>query len=155
MFGDIAEFIKKSSPSSSDQPTQQYQYQSADGKIQSNSADGAFAELTRADWDNFVEDDKPYIMDYANEITDDSYVTKAVNQAKTGVEQGYSLAAANNQNRISGMGIAQSDAQKANAERQLAIAKGASLADAQNSARDSALDRQMNLISGTNFGTGG
>lgn len=154
----IRGFVKLDQASMGDIPTPepQYTYQSEDGKIATNSADQAYADITRANWDDFEQNDLPYLMETAQMFTDDSYIDKAVNQAKEGINQGFSLADANNSNRLAGMGVEQSADQQRISDRRMAIAKNASLADAMNSARDSAKDRQLSLISGTNFsGVGG
>lgn len=126
-------------------------YQSEDGAISGNSAEEVNADLIRADWNNFKENDMPYILDYANDITSDKYVDNAVNQARTDVTKGYSLADAALQSRQKGLGVQLSSAQRNDQGKDMRRARGASLVDAENSARTAAEDRQNAAIAGASL----
>lgn len=126
-------------------------YQSEDGKISTNSAEDALAQLIRADWENFKEDDLPYIMDYAKDITDDTYVDRAVGQAKRNANLGANSVYAGQKARANGMGVSLSSAQKNDRYKDFKRAKAVSLAGAASDARDSAIDRRNKLIAGSNI----
>jgi hypothetical protein len=126
-------------------------YESEDGKISTNSAEDALAQLIRADWDTFKEDDLEYIMDYAKDITDDTYVDRAVGQAKRNVNLGSNSVYAGQKARANGMGVSLSSAQKNDRYKDFKRAKAVSLAGAASDARDSAIDRRNKLIAGSNI----
>ena len=133
---------RNKSPSNDDEK----RYQSEDGKISTNSAEDALAQLIRADWDNFKEEDLPYIMDYAKDITNDTYVDRAVGQAKRNANLGANSAYAGQKKRASGMGVDLSSAQINDRHKDFKRAKAVSLAGAASDARDSAIDRRNKLI---------
>lgn len=126
-------------------------YQSEDGKISTNSAEDALAQLIRADWDNFKEEDLPYIMDYAKDITNDTYVDRAVGQAKRNANLGANSVYAGQKARANGMGVSLSSAQTNDRRKDFKRAKAVSLAGAASDARDSAIDRRNKLIAGSNI----
>ena len=126
-------------------------YQSKDEKISTNSADDALAQLIRAEWDTFKEDDLEYIMDYAKDITNETYVDRAVGQAKRNANLGANSVYAGQKARANGMGVSLSSAQKNDRYKDFKRAKAVSLAGAASDARDSAIDRRNKLIAGSNI----
>jgi hypothetical protein len=127
-------------------------YQSEDGKISTNSADQASADLIRADWDNFVANDMEYILNYSDEVRSDKYTQNAVDQAESGIKSGFQTSSAAENARRSGLGLKDTTAQRADRNKDNRREMAASLVDASNSARDSATDRQNALLAGTRLG---
>lgn len=124
-----------------------------DGKI-GNSLDGKSfdeinAEITRRKWDQFEKNDKPYILNYADEITSGKYVDRAVDQAVQGVNQGFAQAENTQSMRDSSMGIGLSSAQVSDRRSDMARNKTASLIDVENNARTAATDRENALLAGS------
>ena len=116
------------------------------------SADALYADVTRADWDNFAENDVPYIMQFANDITSGQTVTDAVDQAADNIDRGFGLAEASMQRRDEGLGLALTDAQKANRESDLKRSAALAKVDAMNNAKTAGKDREMAQLSGSYAG---
>lgn len=121
------------------------------GNMQGKSFDDVNAEITRSQWNEFDKNDKPYILNYADEITSGKYTDRAVSQARDGVNQGFALTDATQQMRDSGMGVGLSAAQTADRTSDMARSKTASLIDAENNARLAATDRDNALLAGSHM----
>ncbi|MFL0806738.1 MAG: hypothetical protein K6L60_05575 [Oceanobacter sp.] len=117
-----------------------------------SSADGLNAAVLRTDWENFSENDVPYIMQFAEDITSGRTVTNAVDQAADNIDRGFGLAEASMQRRDEGFGLALTDAQKANRESDLKRSAALAKVDAMNNARTAGKDREMAQLSGSYTG---
>jgi hypothetical protein len=125
-----------------------------DGVLIGNSLDGKSfddvnAEIKRRDWNEFAANDRPYILNYADEITSGKHLGRAVDQARTGVEQGFNQAQSAQEMRDKGMGVGLSDAQKSDRVSDVSRNKTAALIDAENNARLAGTDRENALIAGS------
>ncbi|MBM96027.1 MAG: hypothetical protein CMI09_09310 [Oceanospirillaceae bacterium] len=116
------------------------------------SADSLNAAVLRADWDKFAADDVPYIMQFAEDITSGQTVTNAVDQAADNIDRGFGLAEASMQRRDEGLGLALTDAQKANRESDLKRSAALAKVDAMNNAKTAGKDREMAQLSGSYTG---
>lgn len=119
--------------------------------LKGKSFDKINAEITRRKWDQFEKDDKPYILNYADEITSGKYVDRAVDQAVQGVNQGFAQAENTQSMRDSSMGIGLSSAQVSDRRSDMARNKTASLIDVENNARTAATDRENALLAGSHM----
>lgn len=119
--------------------------------LDDGDSDGAYAAIQRHQWNNFEENDKPYILNYANEITGDKYIDRAVDQAADGMSNGFAIEANNQERRNESLGLSMSNRVQANNESDTKRANAAALVDAQNSAQTAAVDRQSALIAGTSM----
>lgn len=115
------------------------------------SADDINAEIKRRNWEQFEKNDMPYIFDYANEITSGKHFDRAIDQARTSVNRGFSLAEAGQQRRDTGFGVSLSDAAKADRAGDMQRNKTAALIDAENNARLAAKDRENALLAGSHM----
>lgn len=115
------------------------------------SFDSINAEIKRRDWDNFEKEDKPYILNYADEITSGKYLDRAINQARDGVEQGFNQAESSQKMRDQGLGVGLSQAQISDRGSDLKRGKTASLIDAENNARIAGTDRENALLAGSHM----
>lgn len=118
----------------------------------SGDANDLYAEITRAQWNDFVENDIPYLKDYAAEITSGQTITDAVNDAASANTAGYAAARGSLGRQQAGLGLSLSSAESKNQSADLQRAEGLSAVDAVNSARTAAKDRQSALLSGSYTG---
>lgn len=131
-----------------------------EGALLGNSMDGKSfdevnAEIQRRDWDNFDKNDKPYILNYADEITSGKYLDRSIEQARQGVEQGFNQAESAQNMRDKDLGVGLSSAQIEDRRTDLARGKTAALIDAENNARLAGTDRDNALLAGSHMPTGG
>lgn len=126
----------------------------ADGVLISNTGrkfDDINAEIRRRDWNQFEQNDMPYMLNYADAITSGVHQQRAVDQAVNGVNKGFELAAQNQQMRDAGLGVGLSDAMKADRASDIQRNKTASLVDAENNARLAGKDRENALLAGSHM----
>jgi hypothetical protein len=127
-----------------------------DGVLLENSFDGKSfddvnAEIKRRDWNEFAANDRPYILNYADEITSGKHLGRAIDQSRTGVEQGFKQAQQTRVMRDKGMGVGLSDAQKSDRASDVGRSKTAALIDAENNARLAGTDRENALLAGSHM----
>jgi hypothetical protein len=127
-----------------------------DGVLLGNSLDGKSfddvnAEIKRRDWNEFAANDRPYILNYADEITSGKHLDRAISQARTGVEQGFNQAQETQTMRDKGMGVGLSDAQQSDRVSDVGRSKTAALIDAENNARLAGTDRENALLAGSHM----
>ena len=113
------------------------------------SYDEVNAAITRKQWDDFEQDDMPYILEYADSITSGKYTDRAIQQARDGINKGFESANKTQQMRDSGMGVNLTEAQRADREKDMGRKKTAALVDAENAARLAATDRENAALSGS------
>jgi hypothetical protein len=118
----------------------------------SGDANDLYAEITRAQWNDFQENDIPYLKAYADEITSGQTITDAVTDASKANTAGYASARESLGRQQSGLGLALSSRESANQKADLQRSEGLSAVDAVNSARTAAKDRQSALLSGSYTG---
>jgi hypothetical protein len=127
-----------------------------DGVLLGNSLDGKSfddvnAEIKRRDWNEFAANDRPYILNYADEITSGKHLGRAIDQSRKGVEQGFKQAQQTQVMRDKGMGVGLSDAQKSDRASDVGRGKTAALIDAENNARLAGTDRENALLAGSHM----
>lgn len=117
-----------------------------------SSADDLYAAITRAQWDSFAENDVPYIMNYAEQLTSGENVTNAVSDAQSTMASGFASARAGQSAQLEGMGAGLSDAQAANQKADMDRTETLSTVAAMNDAKTAAEDRDLSLLSGSYTG---
>ena len=127
-----------------------------DGVLIGNSLDGKSfddvnADIKRREWNEFAANDRPYILNYADEITSGKHLERAIDQARTGVEQGFNQAQTSQEMRDKGMGVGLSDAQQTDRASDVSRSKTAALIDAENNARLAGTDRENALLAGSHM----
>ncbi len=114
-----------------------------------HDADGLLADIHRREWEQFEENDMPYIFDFADQIVGGEFNERAVNQAEAGINNAFNRSEATNMRRTQGLGLELSQRQMKDRNRDQHNARQASLVDAMNSADVAATDRQTAIIAGT------
>lgn len=112
------------------------------------------ADIRRRDWNQFEQNDMPYILNYGDAITSGVHQQRAVDQAVGGVNKGFEIAAHNQQMRDTGLGVGLSDTMKADRANDIQRNKTASLVDAENNARLAGKDRENALLAGSHMPRG-
>jgi hypothetical protein len=133
-----------------------HQSLSDQGSLIGNSMDGKSyddinAEIQRRDWDEFEENDKPYILNYADEITSGKYLERSISQATENVNDGFKQAKSSQDMRNKGLGLELSQAQIKDRSSDFSRGKTASLIDAENNARLAGTDRENALLAGSHM----
>lgn len=118
----------------------------------SGDANDLYAEITRQQWDDFAENDIPYIKDYAAEITSDQLIDDAVSTASSTAAAGFKLSSDSLARKQQSLGLSLTSAQIQNQSADLNRAKAATTVSAMNDARLSATDRKNALMSGSYTG---
>lgn len=125
------------------------------GTMNGKKYDDINAEIQRRQWDEFEKNDKPYILNYADDITSGKYTENAINQARTGINTAYQQAEQSQDFRDRSLGVGLSSAQQVDRKADTARSKTASLIDAENNARLAATDRDNALLAGSHMPTVG
>lgn len=117
--------------------------------MDTQSFDELNAEIQRKSWDQFAENDIPYILDYSYDLVSGKHRERAIEQAKDGVNKGFGLSQATSKRRTSDLGLDLSSHQKNDRQSDFQRNKTKSLIDAQNKASRAGIDRENSLLAGT------
>lgn len=109
------------------------------------------ADITRMNWDQFEQNDMPYILNYSQDIVSGRHRQRGIDQAKEGVNRGFALSEASQQRRNDGLGLGLSDAQVNDNKSDSQRDKTAALVDASNKASLAGLDRENALLAGSHL----
>lgn len=119
------------------------------------SFDDVDAEIQRSNWDQFEENDMPYILDYSHELVSGKHRERAIEQAEEGINKGFGLSQATNQRRTSDLGLDLSADQTSDRTADFQRNKTKSMVDAKNKANRAGIDRENALLAGTHLPNSG
>lgn len=112
----------------------------------STYASDTFAQLTRDQWANYVQNYVPYEDKLISYATDPGVVSTAMSTASTDVNNAFNNVQASSQRRLAGMGLTLNADEQAASTRQLGLARSLADVQGQNSARDATMARQQSIL---------
>lgn len=110
------------------------------------SAQNAFANLTRQQWADYVTQFVPYENKLIEYASDPATVSNAMNTASLNVNQAFDRQTDANSSRLQGLGLSLTPEEQAASTRSTGLARSLADVQAQNSARDAAMARQQSVI---------